>query len=505
MTRSLPYPEFTWTFTQHAPGLVAETLYKLLESAAAFEGEINPGEKITALMSAANILTRNARDGVDSAWRDYQQLLPTLGLIYSSLTVRELTLTDLGRMLLSGEIGFSELMSTQALRLQYPNGNNYVMQGVRAAATSTGKTMPSTLTELQAQNGIRIKPGTLTLRVLLELLSAGSSPGISTAECGAFLLPCRVNDEWPIAVQEILQARGRGDQIANPHRHANRNIQDWFKFLSKTDYFELIDGRLNLSQKTLSNVDAVFNICQAQEAVESFWIPTRFDREGRVDWFNRYGSIPLALQGAILMEVDSAYEVANYIKGVEKVDDEDNGPLIGGFGINLRALDLARLQRDPSFTFNSGDLADMVNRLRQGAMKRHSKTLLHDRMVIQLAERFTALGAEVFDDPDSVDLFTRWPDKSEAMFEVKTVTRRNIQTRLRSAVGQIEEYSYRRVKATGSTPDRVIVLNTMVESTAWQKDFLTEHLDISLLCIPTGEFISYPSSNSQTGHYWHKN
>ena len=238
MVRSLPYPGHTWSFTQHAIGLNAKTIYDFLKCVAPFEGHRDGyKEKITELMVAAGVLTPNQRNGRDDAWRDYQQLLTELGLIYSTRICPILTLTNLGHMFLAGEIGFSELIGIQSLRYQYPNGQKSVIQSrLRGEINSSEFELTETLTEFQVNQQILIKPGTLILRILLALNDSEFSPHISIPECQAFLLPCRVNSEWEIALSEIIFQRRSILDISSINLHAKRNIQDWFKFLTKSDF-----------------------------------------------------------------------------------------------------------------------------------------------------------------------------------------------------------------------------------------------------------------------------
>jgi len=121
MSKNLPYSGYSWSFTQHAIALDPETLYNFLKCAAPFEGH---GEKqyrtgITRLMIDLGILTPNVRGDVPDAWRDYQQILAELGLIYSTKLSRSLLLTDIGHLYLAGEIGFSELIGMQALQEEF--------------------------------------------------------------------------------------------------------------------------------------------------------------------------------------------------------------------------------------------------------------------------------------------------------------------------------------------------------------------------------------------------
>lgn len=504
MLKSLPFPGHTWSLSQHAIGLEATTLYDFLKCAAPFEGEVKGySQKITSLMIASGVLTSNEREGAPDAWRDYQQLLAELGLIYSTKIVPALTLTELGHFFLAGEIGFSELIGIQALRYQYPNGQKSTIQGrLRDELSVNSIPVPSTLTELHMNFGVLLKPGTLILRVILELLSAGQNPVLTVSECQAFLLPCKGNGDWPDAVFDVVENRKNPQSIENVNRHARRNVQDWFKLLSKSDYFEIFNvNNLRLSSYALSNIDLMHSLVDVQEAGMSFWIPTGFDAVDRSSWFDWFGHIPYEMQESLRSDLanDSEYVAGNYISGGDEEDQELSS--LETSSINLTSLDLEHLGRDTTFQ-PSADIETLVEGLRRGAQKRHAKTLLHDRIIKELAEKFIGQGATVESDPNSIDLYSVWPDNSSAIFEVKTVTRRSLQGRLRSAVGQVEEYAYRRKIAGAAASDRVIVINTELPSSAWQTNFLIDHLGIGLICKSKETYCGFAPNASSTKQYW---
>jgi len=508
MARPLPYPGHSWSFTQHAVGLAPNTLYNFLKCAAAFEGQVEDYDtKITDLMVAAGILTVNERDGMPDAWRDYQQILAELGLIYSTKICRELTITELGHMFLAGEIGFAELIGVQALRYQYPNGQKSTIQSrLRDELSVASIACPDTLTELQANRQILLKPGVLILRVLIELLEAGYDSSLTVSECQAYLIPCSSNSEWATAFAEVLAHRRNPLNIDSVYRHSRRNIQDWFKFLKKSDFFEHQDSsRISLSEHAKANIALVKELCVSQEAAETFWIPMGFDISNRLSWFNWFGQIPFEAQKALRLDVsnDAEYINNNYVAGVEEDDDEGDAETASPelVGLNLRPIDLEHLGRDTAFAF-SGDIEMLAESLRRGAQKRHAKTLLHDRIIKVLAESFLAQGASVESDPDSVDLFASWPSGESAIFEIKTVTRRSLPLRMRTAIGQIEEYSYRRQSEGCEISDRVIVLNTELDSSSWQTSFLNNHMGIGLICMPTTSYSAFAPQNSPSKRYW---
>ncbi|WP_183014446.1 hypothetical protein [Achromobacter sp. UMC46] len=507
MLRDLPYPGYTWSFTQHAIGLKPEVLYGFMKCAAPFGGhKKNYDEKITALMVAAGVLTANNRNGEEDAWRDYQQLLAELGLIYSTKICKTLTITDLGQRYLAGELGFSELIGIQSLRYQYPNGQKSTIQNrLSRELADNSISFPATLTELQVIKGVLIKPGTLILRVAIELLKSGNNPSLTASECQAFLLPCRQNAEWMMAVSEIISYRkGTSLDLRRVNFHSRRNIQDWFKFLSKSDFFDLDDsGLLVLTSFSMENIDLVESYCIDQEDINSFWIPNAFDIPSRMDWFDWFGHVPYASQRLLRVDAidDVTYVEENFVAGLDEDAEEDNHDFSKDPRLNLRAVDLNFLGRD-NFFHDSKNFDELVESVRMGAQKKHAKTLLHDRIIKKLAEKFINQGATVSADFNSIDLLAKWKGSEAAIFEVKTVTRRSAQTRLRTAIGQIQEYSYRHSQSGGQRHDLVIVLNIDVPNNSWQKKFLTEQLGIGLMCqVESGEY-AYAPHGAQTSRYW---
>lgn len=507
MARSLPYPGFTWSFSQHAKALDPETLYRFLQCVAPFEG-LNKAEgyseKITEVMTRCGVLTANVRDGKPDAWRDYQQLLAELGLIYSTKLTPVLTITDIGQRFLAGELGFSELIGIQALRYQYPNGQKSDIQNrQRSELEISGFQIPPTLTELQAMSQILLKPGVLILRVLLELYDHGFEPYLSVSECQSFLLPNRSNSEWKVSLAEVMFHRSNVVEIDDLNLHSRRNFQDWFKLLSKSDYFSVSGDKIFLSDFSFYNLELLKFYCASQENPDSFWIPSAFDRDSRIGWFEWFGNFPYSEQ--ILLrpqqERDEGYVKRNFIAGEDEEFDNDESNKESAGGVNLRSIDFGQLGRSTSFNF-SGDTEELIARLRLGAQKRHAKTLLHDRIVRRLAEAFLPQGAHLQFDPNSVDLYASWPDGGTAIFEVKTVNRRSLQGRLRGAIGQVQEYAYRRELEGNTQSDRVVVLDMPIVETAWQRTFLTDHLNIGLICMPVGSYSAFAPAKFATKVHW---
>jgi hypothetical protein len=503
--RPLPYPGYSWSFTQHAIGTEADTLYKFLSCASLYEGsDKDYGQKINLLMVADGVLTANVRDGVVDAWRDYQQILAELGLIYSTKLNSTLRLTEAAHMYLAGELGYSDLMGVQALRYQYPNGQKYTIQSrLSAELYSANITQPSTLLELQMQAGVLVKPGTLLLRILTELYKLGKTPSITVDECLAFVLPCRKNEEWPDALAEIIADRKKSNRISSVHLHARRNIQDWFSFLHTCDLFVRNQNTLSLTQNAVLNIVGVTEALSAEEDIISFWIPTSYDIASRLQWFDWFGHIGLSVQKIASDALDEDYIAKNFVGGLEDDDVLEEQNFSSEKNIALLPLDLDALLRQREFKPTEKSGQEMLEKINLGAFRRHSKTILHNRIVAVLAKKLAATGATLKEDRNSVDLLAQWDGKKEAIFEVKTVTMRSLPNRLRMAVGQIEEYAFRRSASTKQIPDKFIVINTLIPKEAWQVDFLLNSMNIGLLCTDSDSVLTgYPPPNCSTSSHW---
>jgi hypothetical protein len=497
MPSSLPFPGFSWPFTQHAVGLEPDTLYNILACAACFEGVISPGRQITQLMIDNDLLTANVRDGQADAWRDYQQILAEVGLIYSTNIQPSLTITSLGKQFLAGEIGFSELMTHQVLRYQYPNGQKSTIQSrVRSALSEAQMTCPETLLEIQVQSGVHIRPGVLVLRVLLEQFLTDGPATLTVDEALHCLMPIKKNHEWPVALGNLQAYRRGGFTLAGVVPANRRNVQDWFKFLSKSDLFELSGSSLTLSQFARTHQDVMGGLLTEQEDVSKTWIPNSFDMDSRKNWFKYFGSLDASASiERSIEEVTEKFIHENYVGGVA---DEDQVSPTSDAGINLQEHSF----QEPSQGEDPGldiDLAAAIGNLRAGILKRKIKTRLHDQLVSDLADVCREKGGTVFEDPNSVDLLVIWPNKKESIFEVKTVTGKSLQQRLRLALGQVQEYAYRRIKQTGLEPDKSVAIDMALPESAWQLDFLNGYANTGLVCKRSDDFnFHFPEASNAT-------
>ncbi len=265
LVRPLPYPGYSWSLTQHATGFNEKTIGGMLICALPFEGRENFSTDITSLMIKADLFTPNKRDGKNDAWRDYQQVLPELGLIISTKLQRSLGLTNVAQAFVAEELDFEQLANMQVFRYQYPNGHkNDMSTALRSSLESEGRSIPNSLMELQSSAGVLVKPALLILQTLIGLLDKGAKAIITAAECRVFVVPCRSNSDWNIAVADIISSRKNGHDVSQVHcdNRLKRNIQDWLKLLRMTSVFET-DGksRIELSSKAIENLEDLRETC----------------------------------------------------------------------------------------------------------------------------------------------------------------------------------------------------------------------------------------------------
>jgi hypothetical protein len=444
---------------------------------------------VNRFLADNEVLTQNVRAGRGpDAWRDYQQVLAELGLMYSTLLVPYVTLTPIGEALLDGLVGYSEALTTQAFRYQYPNG---FKNARREDAETLG---------LQIRGGVLIKPAILIVRTLFGLFDTDPHEAFLTAsEIQHYLVPIiDYRSEMPRAAK-IIRDRRRGARLVE--HGVRRNVLEWLRFLKCTDLFGGNRGDIRLADIAISDRGRVESLVDYHSSAESFWVPAE-DDASRIRWFDHFGSVEMVSQWARQeREIDTAYETRNYPRGRDEVTEvlagEPEGPLAryDGIGARLRdlpraadALDIAeRGLRD----FLPPDLA----RVEAQYARSEKARALHARMVRELANAFREGGADVAEDPNSVDLLVTNRQR-EGIVEVKTVLPRNLRYRVRTGVGQLFEYQYRRKLETRNVPHLVLALSSPVRREGALVDFLNLHLNIGLLTrTDAGEYRAYPAGD----------
>lgn len=494
----MPYPGYSWSMTQHiGPAADHVTMYELLRAAQLYSSEPNYQERITQHLIDHNVLTPNVRRDAQrpQAWRDYQQILPELGLIISTRFTRGVTVTPIGLMWLDGIAGFSEMLTTQCLRYQYPNGHKQDFSPVmRRLLTVAGIDQPATRTELDTKYGVLIKPAVLILRALIVLFDELGTNGISTKECLAALVPIRSHQNSDTGIQELLRLRDVGIQ---PLKARNlRHIQEWFRLLNLTDIFQVINSYIYLTDTALENLVSLRDLCDYHEDPSTFWIPTVFSPQSLgLSWFSHFGNPDIHSQWEVPEnQRDLDYYNQNYPGGVEDSEDwgEPEVQKTWNSRLNLREF-------DPTQHTQNSDVQGPINvntgNIVRGQIRRQRSTRLHEEIVRALAEKLQGMGYTVFDDPSSVDLIARSGDR-EAILEVKTVTPRSLVNRIRLGLGQLSEYRYRRTMETGNRPEGILVLSSTRNFSEWYTQFLQTDLLLGLVCRDSMDsFVAHTSVN----------
>ena len=169
-----PYPGFGWPLNHHIAKATRRELYYMLLAVAAHADSPDPAFHINQMFAANGILTTNVRNDTGQAdtWRDYQQILSELGLIYSTRVQPQITPTPLGLAYLDGALSYSELMTMQALRLQYPNGQSLNISADLSSCLSHTRfdgRAGMQLDKLQSDAGVLIRPAVLIWQILCLL------------------------------------------------------------------------------------------------------------------------------------------------------------------------------------------------------------------------------------------------------------------------------------------------------------------------------------------------
>lgn len=106
-----------------------------------------------------------------------------------------------------------------------------------------------------------------------------------------------------------------------------------------------------------------------------------------------------------------------------------------------------------SFDLSKSGKADPV----QTAIALERSSQLHEDIVASLGKELIQLDFDIFEDPDSFDLAIF--RECSAIFEVKTVTQKNVVTQIRKAVVQLEEYRWKHLDQFEASPQLFIAIS----------------------------------------------
>jgi hypothetical protein len=462
-------------------------IFALLQLAYQFRQYPNYRTLVNQALVSEGIFTPNIRSdsGQVDAWRDYQQILPELGLIYSTRYIKQPKLTPIGLMYIDGNIGYSELFSTQVLSYQYPNGHKTdISHALQKELLEAGINIPGNRTELDANSGVLIKPGVLILQILVELFRQGKSPTLDTNECLLALVPTRNNIQWTEAYSRLVNLRSEVTESQTDTRRL-RDVQEWFQFLGQSDFAVKQDNRISLSPIALEEIDQLQSILNFHTDPATFWIPTNFNKnENALDWYDFFGSPSIEYQWVTPDNLRNEEYLSENYPDTKLLDEIDSPPV---------AVEIAEINLRP-FSPNIPEITEMntdvnVENIILGRMRLRDKTRQHQEIVKRLAARLIELSYNLSDDPNSVDLLAE-KNGFETIFEVKTISRRNFLPRIRLGVGQLSEYRYRRQLQTQSRPNSILVLSNTLQLPAWTPDYFLSDIKIGLLCSTANSFLA---------------
>ena len=206
------------------------------------------------------------------AWRDYQQILSELGLIFSTAVSNEVLLTPVSVAFIDGTISFEELLTLQLFKYQYPNGHKTQISPSLRNSFPEGAFDYESVTHMQALNGIQVRPAVLIWTVLMQLYQRGADPSVSDDAMHRYLVRATKNSDASACTSAIIASR-EGTFSCEPLSRARRNMQDWMKLLGATPLFNILNNSLCLSAYSIDNIDELWDMCQTLSNPETFWMP----------------------------------------------------------------------------------------------------------------------------------------------------------------------------------------------------------------------------------------
>lgn len=290
MYPDLPYDGVSWPITQHSGVLEAKVFDGLLNACMQCKDKPIDTRRINEYLVDNGILTANVRadsNQVD-AWRDYQQILSEFGLIYSTRISRVLRFTPIAMAYLNRSINYTELITLQLLRYQYPNGHKSQLSSSLINSFGQGFGFDS-FTELQAHYHIMIRPAPLIWKILNSLWENGEQAFLTLDEMQRYAVRCTDMTDSLACTNSIIESR-HNEKHLEPLLRARRNMSDWMKLLSQTLLFRIsCDGNtISLSPYSIRERKSVEDVCNRLSSSASFW---KY-KEGnyKQDWFDFYGN-----------------------------------------------------------------------------------------------------------------------------------------------------------------------------------------------------------------------
>lgn len=465
----IPYPGYNWNITQHMGMANQESITELLRAADLFKGKSNFSELVSSHMLNLGFFTENVRadTGQSDTWRDYQQVLSELGLIVSTSLTRSsnLNITPIGLLFLDEELSYQEMMATQAMRYQYPNGYKGLANTSRAYASEKG--IPNRWM-LDALHGVKVKPAILILRALIDLfIDDPEKAKLTAAECATALIPIITHDNPRQAYENIVYVRK--NNISTRDTILKRNSAEWFSLLLQTGLVVGNRKEIRLSPYAIEDIQGLQGLCEMHEAFQSeFWVPSGNDLDS-FDWFSYYG-LPSTETMSQRSEGFAAIDADGF-----RIDDIDQ--IAGTTSSTLELVDFANPPECSSSSDSYAGRSYSEEAIREGIKKRTEAGRRHEDLVGIARQRMLDAGFNVYKSA-AVDLLGTRDDQC-LIVEVKTITRKNLISQTRKGLMQLGEYRYRYQDEyrDSNKPETLLLLSSRAQYEQWRIGFM-DSLDI---------------------------
>jgi hypothetical protein len=464
------------------------SLYKILAAAARYSDAPDPRKEINDYVIANEIFTEDIREDQPAAWRDYQQVLSNLGLMCSTLVRPKITITPIGLSYLDGALGFSGVMATQALRMQYPNGHNLAPP---AEIGGTGFQAAGRLPHVQTMAGLQLRPAVLIWQVLRVLGQQPEERFLTLDEMQRFLVRCSTHADAEPCSAAVLSARHGGPILGRIGDIEDRRmLQEWLRLLVYSELFDLTsemgESVLRLSSYSESHAEQLDKLGSHLVGAAEFWEPHDLSRSDRISWYAYIGSIDPRLELEGLEEASELPTEKEFVGGQELDGQEElQAGQLGN--VELRKFDPenfgATAAGDPNRKIENVYNANLLERAAR----------LHDAMVVLIGKTAAARGASVSDDPRSVDLLISFGNV-EFIVEVKTVAGRSLIGRIRAAVGQLLQYDYMRSVQVGGQRRKILAIAAKIPDGSWYVPFLNDFLGFDVLSLD-GDILNLSSDD----------
>lgn len=295
MRSEYPYPGFTWQVSQHI-AVVRETYFLgLLKACAHLDGCELDIQDIDSRIAEQGIITS---DTDRSIWRDYQQVLCEFGFMYSTASVgNRIRLTPIAREFLASHFTFSEALTNQLLKYQYPNGKSTISKGIKEVFPQAVEQF-ATLTDLQEHFDVKIRPLPFVWLMLDKLCEKlGHEDSISAKEMAIYVFRCRDYGDLDECVEAIIKYRAGLESLELPSWKVERNALDWITLMGMTRFFVKTPTGIKRSLKSIKKTVIIRSLFESLCDVSSFWTS---DDDGAVSWYEYFGAVDDPLRSLIV-------------------------------------------------------------------------------------------------------------------------------------------------------------------------------------------------------------